>query len=338
MTDVYLHVGFPKTGTTFLQEYCLPHLRGIHVVTLRNFSTPTGVTERLWRVTAGYPLFVDMDENRAAMDRFLRGIDEDKVLISSERLAGTGLWGFRDNFQVTDCLRRLLPAAKIILTIRRQDDFLESLYRQAVRNHFDVPIDTYLNYVRHEFIDWYRPPLAFPSINVWHFNYHAYVQNYIAAFGRSNVLVLPYEMLRRDPPRFHAGLAAFMGIDPYYPPDDIIAYRSYSRLSCRIALVLNRFVRDSRREKRPWHVIPDRPPTGNLSHRDRHGLAYRALGAIHQRLTLGYVLRNVVDRIPYSQGNVINDEKRRLIMEIHRESNRRLDEEYSIDLRKYNYY
>lgn len=337
MTEVFLHVGFPKTGTTFLQEVCFPHLKGVHAVIQRYPSPPTGMIKRLWRLAEAYPLFIDMDENRAEVNRFVEGITDGKLLISSERLVGDILWTFHDHVRVTDGLHDLFPSARIILTIRRQDDFLESLYRMYVKSYFYPTIDGFLCYTDGQFRDWIRPPLVFPSINVWRLNYHVYAQNYAAAFGRKNVTVLPYELLRDDPERFHTALAEFMAIEPYFPRDSTIVNRGYSRLSCRIALALNRFVRDPQWESRPWRVIPHHPLTGYLSRIDRHGPAHRTFDAINRRLSLQYALENV-DRIHYSRGNIIDDEKRRLILEIHRDSNRRLDEEYGLGLRQYGYY
>jgi hypothetical protein len=223
MTDVYLHVGFPKTGTSFLQQRCLPNLKNVHVVTQRPVGQPTtGVIEKLWQVAARYPLFVDMDETRAEVNRLFREVTHDKILISSEHLIGDGIWSFYNHTHITEALHKLFPTGKIILTIRRQDDFLESLYRQYVRSYHYPTIDSYLVYTDHQFTDWIRPPWVFPSINVWRLDYYTYVQNYVATFGRKNVLVLPYELLRDDPLRFHTNLAAFIGVEPYYPSDGTV--------------------------------------------------------------------------------------------------------------------
>jgi hypothetical protein len=289
-------------------------------------------------VAEAYPLFLDIDEQRAEIDRFLCGIAEDKALITSVRLFGDPFLGFRDHVQVTESLRRLIPSAKIILTIRRQDDFLESLYRQFLRGYHFPTIDGFLSYANHQFANPVRPPTTHPSINVWRLDYHVYAQNYAAAFGRDNVMVLPHEMLRADPQRFHAELAAFMGVEPYYPPDSSDINPSYSLVSCRVALLLNRFVRAPEWERRPWRVIPHEPLTPYLSRRAEHGRTGRLLDAVNRRLSLLYMLENVVNHVPSPRGRLINDEKRALILDIHRASNQKLDEEYGIDLRQYGYY
>jgi hypothetical protein len=338
MTDVYIHVGLPKTGTSFLQQHCFPRLKGLHVVRQGYRAPPTGMVERLWRVAEAYPLFLDIDEQRAEIDRFLCGVTEDKVLITSERLFGDIALGFRDHVQVTESLRRLFPAAKIILTIRRQDDFLESLYRQFLWGYYYPTIDGFLSYASQRFANPVRPPPAHPNINVWRLDYYVYAQNYAAAFGRNNVMILPHEMLRADPRRFHAELAAFMGVEPYYPPDSGDINPSYSLLSCRVALLLNRFVRAPGWERRPWRVIPHEPLTPYLSRRGEHDRVYRVLDAVNRRLSLRYMLENVVNHLPSPRGRLISDEKRTLILDIHRGSNQKLDEEYGINLRQYGYY
>jgi hypothetical protein len=338
MTDVYIHVGLPKTGTSFLQERCFPRLKGVHIVGQGFRAPPTGMVERLWRVAEAYPLFLDMEEQRAEIDRFLRGVTENKTLITSERLFGDLIQGFRDHVQVTESLRCLFPSAKIILTIRRQDDFLESLYRQFLWGYYYPTVDGFLNYANHGFANPVRPSPTYPSINVWRLDYYVYAQNYAAAFGRDNVLILPHEMLRSDPRRFHTELASFMGIEPYYPPDGDHVNPSYSLLSCRIALLLNRFVRGPGWERRPWRVIPHQPLTPYLSRRGKHDLTYRVLDAVNRRLSLRYMLENVVNHLPSPHGRFISDEKRALIMDIHRVSNQKLDEEYGVNLQQYGYY
>jgi hypothetical protein len=346
MTEVYLHVGLPKAGSTFLQECCFPHLRGVHSVTS---DSKSGLTSRLSRVAESYPLFVDMDEEKAEIDRFLGEVGDDKVLISSEKLVGYHAWGFRDHFQTTESLRHLFPSAKIIFVIRRQDEFLESVYRQLLKQCFYPTVDGFLGYSPKEMIYSRRrigqgfaispSPVIFPSVNVPRVDYYAIVRHYATTFGRRNIIVLPQEMLRNDPQRFHTELADFMGIEPYFSlMDTKVVNRAYSLLSCRIALLLNRFVRHPAHEKRPWRLIPHHPLTSYLYHRATHDRTYRLLDALNQRLSLRYVLENVVDRIHYRRGRLISDEKRRLIMEIHRESNRKLDKEFGLGLEEYGYY
>lgn len=312
MKEVYLHVGLPKTGTTFLQERCFPRLKGVHLVRKEYKAWPPPIIELLWRVAEGFPLFVDMDERRAEVDRFLRGIGEDKVLISYERLTGDTMWSFRDHASATESLRELFPAARIIFTIRRQDDILEGFYRQHLRNFYYPTIDGYLNYRDGRFGDMFRPTPAFPSISVWRLDYYTYARNYAALFGRPNVKILPYEMMRAEPRRFHGQIAEFLGVEPYEPPAGGAVNRSYSLLSCHLAQRLNRFARVPWREQRPWQVIPPKP--------------------------LQYALENIVDRVHYKKGNFISAEKRRRIMEIHHDSNRRLAAEHDLDLQRYGYY
>jgi hypothetical protein len=145
--------------------------------------------------------------------------------------------------------------------------------------------------------------------------------------------------MREDPRRFHTQLADFMGIEPYFPPpEDVGVNRAYSLLSCRIALLLNRFVRYTYFEKQPWRILPHQPLTPYLRRRADQDRTYRLLDALNRRLSLRYVLENVVDRFAYRRGHMIDDEKRQLIMDIHRESNRKLDEEYGLGLKEYGYY
>jgi hypothetical protein len=129
-----------------------------------------------------------------------------------------------------------------------------------------------------------------------------------------------------------------MNIEPYFPPANIPVNRGLSKVSGHIALTLNRFIRAPRFDKGPLRVIPHEPFTPYLRRRTQHDLGFRLLDAINRRLSLRYVLETFVDRLPLPQGKFINDEKRRIIMQIHSESNRRLDEDYDLGLKQYGYY
>ncbi len=58
---------------------------------------------------------------------------------------------------------------------------------------------------------------------------------------------------------------------------------------------------------------------------------------ISQRMMLRYFL-SWFDKLIYIEGSMISDKKRKLIMELHRSSNKRLDNLLQLGLKKYGYY
>src|SRR5205085_7220105 len=151
-------------------------------------------------------------------------------------------------------------------------------------------------------------------------------------FGRDNVAVLPYELLRHDQHAFLEKLAAAVDVEPYYPAQNYQENRSYSWLACRIALLLNRFVRVEGDGARLLQFIPNKPFSSFLNKRPAEHRIYQALRGINRRLTLRHVLQNGLDRFIYIRRNLISKQKRAAIMALHKESNARLDEEFNLNL------
>lgn len=315
MRDIVFHVGIHRTGTTFLQTRCYPFLTDVHLVCRENYSaSDTGsFTDRLARLAGANPLFLDLDAEQAVLERCLARVDQRTVLISMERWFGSMWHGFSNNQINSQTLRHLFPAARIILTIRRQDTLLESLYRQILRGYGYPTVDCFLNLVDGRFLELGQNHTYFPSINPRTLDFHGYVRNYAALFGDENVLVLPLERMVQDPRGYFETLCGFIGTEPYYPDTAQPVHEGYSLLSSRIALVLNRFVRVNRRGAGSLpRFLPPRP--------------------------LRHVLTNVVDRHAHTKGQLIDDRTRRLVMDLLGDSNRALDEDLGLGLRPYGYY
>lgn len=75
--------------------------------------------------------------------------------------------------------------------------------------------------------------------------YHRLIGHYAKLFGRENVLVLPYEMLKDDPTRFFGQIGTFLEVE-VSPPE----YEANNVSSSTLALSVNRhinrhFIRDN---------------------------------------------------------------------------------------------
>ena len=164
------------------------------------------------------------------------------------------------------------------------------------------------------------------------------MQNYVEHFGRENVCVLPYELLRDDRRTFLDKLSVALEVDPVYPTNNYHENRSYSWMSCRVALLLNRFVRVEGDGSRLLQFIPNKPFISYLNRRAAEKRIYKTLGAISRRLTLRHFLQDGLDRVIYIRRDLISRRKREAIMAFHRESNERLDQEFNLNLKRFGYY
>lgn len=330
MKNIYLHLGMPKTGTTFLQARCFPYLDRIRY-------RDKEIMDLLDRVIYTNPTFLDLKRTKDEADRILEKTGDESLLISHERLFGNMLINYHDNLYITRCLKMLFPEAKVIIVIRRQDDLVESIYKQSLQSYYHQRTNSFLNYRNNRFEDSCDLP-GWPNIDIKQLNLRRYVQNYVEHFGRDNVAILPYELLTHDQRAFLEKLAAAINVEPFYPANNYQENRSYSWLSCRIALALNRFVRVEGDGSRLLRFIPNKPFSSFLKNKPSETGFYKMLSAINRRLTLRHFLQNGVDRIIYIKGNLISAKKRELILSFHTESNRTLDEEFDLDLKRFGYY
>jgi hypothetical protein len=330
MKNIYLHLGMPKTGTTFLQARCFPYLKGVRYGDQQMMNL-------LDRVIYTNPTFLDLQKTKQQAEDLLENIVEESLLISHERLFGNMLMNYHDNLYLTNCLRALFPKAKIIIVIRRQDDLVESIYKQSLQSCYHQRINRFLNYRKNKFEDARDQP-ALPNLDVKQFNLHKYIQTYVEQFGRERIAVLPYELLKQEPGVFFDKLFAFLNVEPFYPEKNALENRSYSWLSSHLALLLNRFVRVDWDGSSLLQFIPDKPFSAYLQERPSGSRFYRILSGLNRRLSVRHLLQNGVDKVFYVKGNLISRKKRESILAFHRESNRALGEEFDLDLQSFGYY
>lgn len=327
---IYLHVGMPKTATTFLQVRCFPYLKGLRYQN-------KDIRDLVDRIIYTNPIFLDRKKIKQELDGLLRSMGDENLLISQERLFGNMLRNYHDNVYLAGCLKAVFPNAKLIVVIRRQDELAESIYKQALQGYYYQTLNSFLNYKNGVFAD-SGDPLGLPSLDVKQLDLHRYVWNYVEHFGRENVCVLPYELLRDDRRAFLNQLGAALEVDPVYPAHNYHENRSYSWLACRTALLLNRFVRIEGDGSRLLQFIPNKPFLSYLNRRAAEKKVYKMLRDISRRLTLRYFLQDGLDRVIYIRRNLISKHKRASIMAFHRESNAKLDQEFNLNLKRFGYY
>ncbi len=122
MPDTFIHIGMPRTATTFLQRKIFPHLTGFHFLSLP------------------YAHFSPAFQKIQYQDDSLYSVDEikndlaplfkcEKLLISNENFVGQSLFWYNGNrTRNARRLQELFPDAHIIITLRNQLDLLRSMY------------------------------------------------------------------------------------------------------------------------------------------------------------------------------------------------------------------
>lgn len=179
----FIHIGFPKTASTWLQDFFSSHPEICFVLK---------------------PKFFQRD------DYFKKGKEFYLSLFQSERghkITGEGdetysVGGHSSFDGIAQRIHQTLPEAKIIIVIRNQVDWLSSLYKHKVRKGRPWSFKKFLNsssgkeYISAGF-------------------YSTTLELYFKLFGRENVLVLFYEELENNPSEFLNKISNFLGISKF---------------------------------------------------------------------------------------------------------------------------
>jgi hypothetical protein len=234
-TRPLLHIGFHKTGTTWLQQHLFCEADagfaevGSEIEIKRFVVKPHDLDFRPGKCRGFF-----VERIAAATARGLVPV------ISAERLCGDMLFGAPDSAQLADRLYRSFPEARVLIVVREQRRMLFSHYHQYVKMGGRLELERYLH----------KPKSPHPwPCDLRHFEYDRLIAYYRTLFGESEVLVLPYELFRSEPERFATLLAGFAGAaaEPGILaalPFTAVENRSWPAAAIAGKRHLNRFIRD----------------------------------------------------------------------------------------------
>jgi hypothetical protein len=341
--QIFIYVGPHRSGSIFLQRTIFPHIAGLCSM----FTHDPECNNLVWDAMDQHPMFVDTDAIRERIHRRFEGVKEDRILLSNEEFFGDyGKYNsdgfyiskpFDDHQHRTELLARLFDGAKIILTPRRQDLWLESAYMHFVHNFHTLTIDEFLNPDGTSDTFKFSARSRRPCCDTTALDWSVYVENYYRVFGRENVLVVPHEFVLNEVHAFLDRLADFFGLPAYHPETIAHINRSYSKRALRIALALNRFVWT---ERNPCGIIPTFPFNARIQERRevRDSKLLWLLAGVTRRISLSWFLSEVVDRFGYRKPDILGPERRQRILEHYKDKNRRYQDLIGFDLERFGYY
>jgi hypothetical protein len=242
---VYLHIGAHKTGTTAIQSMLRAEQRRLR---WHGFFYDRAFY-RLGKVLATHSPLSDGDRDRLRreVDARLRGRPEPNIIGSSEALFGNLFASYANIRVVAEDLRVILADydVRIVGCIRRQDDFIQSVYHQYVKRGGTLRFDAFLQ-----------------THDVRAYRWNELLAHYADVFGRRALSVVAYEALFQTPTalleRLFAPLAAagFRTVkrpsvrNPSLSPKGIeIAIRCNELLDSDEQLVLRRFLQSTFNQK-----------------------------------------------------------------------------------------
>ena len=227
MPHLYIHIGTHKTGSTSIQSALaesLQHLKGKDCIYLQ---LPFELSSKLMKADKLDPSLVlrFREQLKLTLGQKGRVREQCKYVLSFEGFSGDPDKGFLNANVVSEMLREATGNfhVKIIVYLRRQDDFLESMYTQRIHEGESFSFADYLGGFNH--------PNAL--------SYKFLVDSYAVCFGKENIIVRGYEMACQS-----AGLVKdfydAIGIDAL--PYEKLSYNrnpSYSRAALEIARATN---------------------------------------------------------------------------------------------------
>lgn len=193
-----IHIGYHKTGTTWLQARLFSNKAlGFGMV-------PGNVVHE--RIVRPHPLQFSPADSLNAVQSELDKISAEGLapVISWERLSGNPHSGGFDNKEIADRLAGFFPCAKVVIVVREQVDSILSCYYQYVKIGGQASLKDYVN-----------PPKRWseriPMFRLDNFKYALLIGYYEQLFGSENVLVMPYETFRSEPIDFAKTILDFAG-------------------------------------------------------------------------------------------------------------------------------
>lgn len=203
MISPLVHIGYHKTGTSWLQTFLFENEAA-------GFCTPISRKRELPEALI-LPHHLDFD-GAALRELFAPKLEDASTrglvpIVSAERLSGNPHSGGYDSHDIAERLREVFPQARVLAVIREQKSMILSTYKQYVRVGGTCRLRDYLQppYYRG------RMPLRTPLFQFEYFRYDRLISLYQSLFGRDNVLILPYETFRADAPAFVSRIIEFAG-------------------------------------------------------------------------------------------------------------------------------
>lgn len=207
MQELLIHIGYQKTGTTWLQHELFTSSNS----TFEPFSLKSKDRSSIFldfiQGKDGY-LLSSFVYNEEVIKREILKIlkqkhemSDKKFVLSAERLCGNPFSSGFDAKVIADRLYHFFPNAKIFIVIREQKSYLVSTYFQYLSGHGVLGITNFFT-SRYNGIPYFSPN---------HANYLPLINYYHTLYSKDRVLVLPYELFKEDSEEFINRLGDFIG-------------------------------------------------------------------------------------------------------------------------------
>ena len=196
-----IHIGYPKAASTWLQQVIFKDGNA-------GFIAPWGVhsLEALKQFAFPNPFRFSAESARQVFEPGLQEAARKNLVpvLSREALVGNPIWGHYWGKDVADRMHAVFPEAKIFIIIREQKSMLMSCYRHYIKVGGTATLQQFIG------LEGKRSHLE-GTCRLDFFEFHLLLDYYLNLFGTDNVLILPFELLKLDPPSFCQKFFDFAG-------------------------------------------------------------------------------------------------------------------------------
>ncbi len=208
--EVFIHIGMPRSASTFLQREVFPKLESHQFLGLEQ----SYYSHAFNKLQFADQSFYNPEEVREYVNQFT----ESKLLLSNESFVGQSVY-FNHSNRTRTCLRlkEIFPQANIILILRNQIDLLTSMYNINLQGNESGTIDDFVWFPQEagEGGLWGAGTSYFntsrPVESPEGYNYSTLLDLYESNF--ENVHVLLFEEMVDAPQAFSEKLAVALGVD-----------------------------------------------------------------------------------------------------------------------------
>lgn len=229
MTDIYIHVGIHKTGTTTIQ-HALRYTSRTKAEEGWIYSGTTATAKDIMRANQ-YDKTLVQRFNVEVESMMQRAKSANRVILSSEALCGSPSDGYRNSNAVFSMLRDATNQynVKIVIFLRRQDSFVESMYTQMIQQGESLEFES--------FLEQYNQPDAL--------DYRRMLDDLRSCFGNQNLIVRSYH--ESSEIGLLADFGEIIGSKALRYSEQGDKNTSYSRHALEIARICNRSLDHNRK-------------------------------------------------------------------------------------------
>jgi hypothetical protein len=179
-SELYIHIGTHKTGTTAIRKAIRSHKKKLGREGIRDIGRPLHFKKIRLSESINEEI-ADFSKKELAMQIKRESLfGRNKLIISAEHFCGNVCTGYDNSQVVAEYLKAItdeLPVrVRIIVYLRRQDNFVQSMYTQLIKEGASFEFEEYLDDLQKDAFNWER-----------------LVNGYAKQFGSENIILKKYD-------------------------------------------------------------------------------------------------------------------------------------------------